>query len=57
MHFKCEDLQIYQKALDFVDTVYVVIQDFAKHEMYNHSSQFRRLNYITKEQEKSLERN
>lgn len=42
MHFKFEELQIYQKALDFVDLVYVVIQDFPKHEMYNLSSQFKR---------------
>lgn len=42
MHFKFEELQVYQKALDFVDLIYVVIQDLPKHEMYNLSSQFKR---------------
>lgn len=42
MHFKFEELQIYQKALDFVDSVYEVIQGFPKYEIYNLSSQFKR---------------
>lgn len=40
--FKFEDLNVYQKSLDFVDSVYLQIKDFPKSEVYNLSSQFRR---------------
>jgi four helix bundle protein len=40
--FKFEDLNVYQKSLDFVDSVYFQIKEFPKSETYNLSSQFRR---------------
>ncbi|WP_066219267.1 four helix bundle protein [Formosa haliotis] len=41
-YFKFEDLQVYQKALDFVDAVYVVTKTFPKNETYQLTSQFQR---------------
>ena len=41
-HFKFEDLQVYHKALDFVDLVYITTQSFPKNELYNLTSQFKR---------------
>jgi four helix bundle protein len=41
-HFKFEDLKVYQKALDFLDSVYVTTQSFPKNELYNLTSQFKR---------------
>ena len=41
-HFKFEDLQVYQKALDFVDLVYETTKSFPKSELYNLTSQFKR---------------
>ena len=38
--FTFEDLKVYEKALDFIDTVYAVISDFPKEETYRLSSQF-----------------
>jgi four helix bundle protein len=40
--FKFEDLNVYQKSLDFVDSVYLQIKEFPRSEVYNLSSQFRR---------------
>lgn len=40
--FKFEELIVYQKSLDFVDSVYLQISSFPKSELYNLSSQFRR---------------
>lgn len=40
--FKFEDLTVYQNSLDFVDSVYLQINQFPKSELYNLSSQFRR---------------
>jgi len=41
-HFKFEDLKIYQKAMDFGETVNNLVKDFSKHELFALSSQFRR---------------
>ena len=41
-HFKFEDLQVYQKAIDFGEVVDVLVKDFPNHELYALSSQFRR---------------
>ena len=41
-HFKFEDLQVYQKALDFVDFTYETVKLFPKSELYNLTSQFKR---------------
>ena len=41
-HFSFENLQVYQKSLDFVDMVYEVTKEFPKDELYNLTSQFRR---------------
>lgn len=41
-HFRFEDLQVYQKALDFVSLAYKTAQLFPKCEMYNLTSQFKR---------------
>ncbi|PKP26825.1 MAG: four helix bundle protein [Bacteroidetes bacterium HGW-Bacteroidetes-2] len=40
LHFKFEDLIMYQKALDFVDFVYEQVNKFPKEETYRLSSQF-----------------
>lgn len=42
MMFKFEDLKVYQKALDFIDTVYTTTAHFPKEELYGLTSQFRR---------------
>lgn len=42
MNFKFEELQVYQKSLDFIDEVYSTTKDFPKDEIYGLSSQFRR---------------
>ena len=42
MKFKFEDLKVYNKALDFVDFVYITCDDFPKTEKYALSSQFTR---------------
>ena len=39
-HFKFEDLQVYQKAIDFGEFVNDQIEQFPKHEIYKLSSQF-----------------
>ncbi len=39
-HFKFEDLQIYQKAIDFGEFVNQQVEKFPKHEIYKLSSQF-----------------
>lgn len=41
-HFKFEDLQVYQKAMDFGEVVDTLIKDFPTYELYALSSQFRR---------------
>ncbi|PVW16447.1 four helix bundle protein [Marixanthomonas spongiae] len=41
-HFKFEDLQVYQKALDFVDLAYETAQLFPKSELYILTSQYKR---------------
>ena len=41
-NFKFEDLQVYQKAMDFGEVVNKIVKDFPKHELYALSSQFRR---------------
>jgi four helix bundle protein len=41
-HFNFEDLKVYQKALDFIDSVYDATKDFPTEEKYNLTSQFRR---------------
>lgn len=40
--FRFEDLQVYQKALDFVDQAYEVSKKFPHSELYNLTSQFKR---------------
>lgn len=40
--FNFEDLKVYQKALDFIDTTYKSTINFPKSEVYALSSQFRR---------------
>ena len=40
--FKFEDLNVYQKSLDFVDDVYAVTKKFPKEEIYGLSSQYKR---------------
>ena len=40
--FKFEELQVYQKALDFVDCAYTMADKFPDSELYNLSSQFKR---------------
>jgi four helix bundle protein len=40
--FRFEDLQVYQKSLDFVDLAYGVSKKFPTTEMYNLTSQFKR---------------
>jgi four helix bundle protein len=41
-HFKFEDLQVYQKAMDFGEVANELALLFPKHELYALSSQFRR---------------
>ena len=41
-HFKFEDLQVYQKAMDFGDVVDALVKNFPNHELYGLTSQFRR---------------
>lgn len=41
-HFKFEDLNVYQKAMDFGELVDVLVRKFPSHELYALSSQFRR---------------
>lgn len=41
-HFKFEDLVVYQKAMDFGESIDVIVRSFPKHELYSLSSQFRR---------------
>jgi four helix bundle protein len=41
-HFSFENLQVYQKALLFIDRVYLVTKDFPNSELYSLSSQFKR---------------
>jgi len=40
--FKFEDLKVYQKALDFIDSTYSIAEKFPKNENYALSSQFKR---------------
>jgi four helix bundle protein len=40
--FNFEDLKVYQKALDFIDTIYNSIAHFPQNENYALSSQFKR---------------
>lgn len=41
-HFKFEDLQVYQKAMDFGETVDQLVKNFPKYELYALYSQYRR---------------
>lgn len=41
-HFKFEDLQVYQKAMDFGESVDELVRSFPRYELYALSSQFRR---------------
>jgi four helix bundle protein len=41
-HFKFEDLQVYQKAMDFGEVVDLIVKNFPNHVLYALSSQFRR---------------
>jgi len=41
-HFKFEDLQVYQKAMDFGELIDALAKTFPNHELYALSSQFRR---------------
>ena len=40
--FKFEELNVYQKSLDFVDDVYAVTKKFPKEEIYGLASQYKR---------------
>ncbi len=40
--FKFEELNVYQKSLDFVDDVYAVAKKFPKDEIYGLTSQYKR---------------
>jgi len=40
--FKFEDLKLYQKALDFVDTTCKITEDFPNNENFGLTSQYRR---------------
>ncbi len=40
--FDFEDLQVYQKALDYIDYVYKLTDKFPQHELFGLTSQFRR---------------
>ena len=39
-HFKFEDLQVYQKAIEFGEFVNKQVENFPNHEIYKLSSQF-----------------
>ncbi|SRX76237.1 four helix bundle protein [Aequorivita antarctica] len=41
-HFKFEDLNVYQKAMDFGELTNILVMKFTQHELYALSSQFRR---------------
>ncbi len=41
-HFKFEDLNVYQKAMDFAELINNLVMKFPQHELYALSSQFRR---------------
>lgn len=41
-HFSFEDLKVYQKALNFVDNVYSVTENYPSSEKFNLIDQFRR---------------
>ena len=38
--FKFEDLKVYQKAIEFVDLIYLTCESFPENEKYRLSSQF-----------------
>jgi len=40
--FNFEKLKVYQKSLDFIDSVYKMINNFPKEEVYGITSQFKR---------------
>lgn len=40
--FKFEELNVYQKSLDFVDDVYSITKKFPKEELYGLTSQYKR---------------
>lgn len=40
--FNFEKLNVYQKSLDFVDEVYLLVKNFPKEELYGLSSQYKR---------------
>jgi four helix bundle protein len=40
--FKFEELNVYQKSLDYVDLIYQITAGFPKPELYNLADQFRR---------------
>ncbi len=40
--FKFEDLNVYQKSLEFVDDVYTIAKKFPKDEIYGLTSQYKR---------------
>lgn len=40
--FNFEKLSVYQKSLDFVDEVYLLVKSFPKEELYGLSSQYKR---------------
>lgn len=40
--FKLEELNVYQKSLDFVDDVYSITRKFPKEELYGLTSQYKR---------------
>jgi four helix bundle protein len=40
--FKFEDLQVYQKSLDFIDSSYIIIRKFPTSEQYALASQYTR---------------
>ena len=40
--FRFEDLKVYQKSLDFVDTIYILLKKFPKDEKYGLISQYKR---------------
>lgn len=42
MKFQFEELEVYQKSLNFIDLVYELTRNFPKNEIYGLSSQFRR---------------
>ncbi|WP_040559721.1 four helix bundle protein [Kordia algicida OT-1] len=41
-NFKFENLQVYQKAMDFGELINTIVRKFPNHELYALSSQFRR---------------